>query len=582
MTLLLLSVVVLALGPIFYRAARTRSNGLALIDGFVVVAISGLVLLTIVPESVRSGGWWALLFCAVGLLGPTLLEQAFRGAWKQTHAVTLAVAVVGVGFHSLLDGVALNMTETEGSLLPLAVILHRFPVGLTLWWLLRPMGRAAAGGVLALVALTTTVGFFLGPDLVVRFDGQAVAWFQALVAGSLLHVVLHRGAPIQQRENGAWYEGIGSLAAVALLGILFAGGDHNHGGGAGEVNVDAFLGLALESAGPLLLGYLLAGLVAEMLPTSSVRWMSRGGSLGQSLRGVIVGLPLPVCSCGVVPLYRALIRRGVPATAAMAFLIATPELGLDAVILSIPLLGTQMTVVRVIGAGIVALAVGWLVGRRVRAGDVGSSCGCGTELGSDAPLPQRLRASLRTGLGEIVDDTAAWILVGLALAAMIQPLLRPEWFAAMPPGLDVLVFGLLGLPVYVCASAATPLVAVLLLAGVSPGAALAFLLTGPATNLTTVGVLSNLHGRRVALTFAISMIAIAVGLGYVVNLALPSTDLNVPTPTAPEEASLFQWLCLVILGLLFAFSLLRLGARRFFVEKILPDPSEAHADAHSH
>ena len=74
----------------------------------------------------------------------------------------------------------------------------------------------------------------------------------------------------------------------------------------------------------------------------------------------------------------------------------------------------------------------------------------------------------------------------------------------------------------------------LLLAGVSPGAALAFLLTGPATNLTTVGILSNLHGRRVALTFAISMIAIAVGLGYVVNLALPSTDLNVPTPTAPE------------------------------------------------
>jgi len=577
MTLLLLSVVVLALGPILYRAAREKSNGLALIDGFVVVAISGLVLLTIVPESVRSGGWWALLFCALGLLGPTLLEHSFHGAWKQTHTATLIIAVVGVGFHSLLDGVALNMTESDDSLLPLAVILHRFPVGLTLWWLLRPIGRAAAVGVLAFLVVTTAVGFFLGPDLVTRLDPQAVAWFQALVAGSLLHVVLHRGAPGRQRESGGWYEGIGSLAGVALLVMLFTQGEHHHGGGAGEVNVPAFLGLALESAGPLLLGYLLAGLVAEMLPTSSVRWMSRGSALGQSLRGVIVGLPLPVCSCGVVPLYRALIRRGVPATAAMAFLIATPELGLDAVILSIPLLGTQMTVVRVVGAGIVALAVGWLVGRRVRGNDAGHSCGCDSELGSDAPLPQRLRSSLRTGLGEIVDDTAAWILIGLALAAMIQPLLRPEWFAAMPPGVDVLLFGLLGLPVYVCAAAATPLVAVLLLAGVSPGAALAFLLTGPATNLTTVGLLSNLHGRRVALTFAVSMIVIAVGLGYAVNLALPSTDLTIPTPTAPEQASIFQWTCLAILGLLYAFSLLRLGARRFFVERIVPEPSPTHS-----
>jgi uncharacterized membrane protein YraQ (UPF0718 family) len=582
MTLLLLSVVVLALGPVLYRAARTRSNGLALIDGFVVVAISGLVLLTIVPGSVRAGGWWALLFCALGLLGPTLLEQAFHGAWKQTHAATLVVAVVGLGFHSLLDGVALNITETDDSLLPLAVILHRFPVGLTLWWLVRPIGRAAAIGVLAFLVVTTAVGFFLGPDLVVRFDSQAVAWFQALVAGSLLHVVLHRGAPIQQRENSSWYEGIGSLAGVGLLVILFAGGDHHHGGGVGEVNVPAFLGLALESAGPLLLGYLLAGLVAEMLPTSAVRWMGRGNRLGQSVRGVIVGLPLPVCSCGVVPLYRALIRRGVPATAAMAFLIATPELGLDAVILSIPLLGTQMTVVRGVGAFLVALTVGWLVGRHVRANNTDQSCGCGTELGSDAPLKDRLRSSLRTGFGEIVDDTGAWILLGLALAAMIQPLLRPEWFEAMPPGLDVVVFGLLGLPVYVCASAATPLVAVLLLAGVSPGAALAFLLTGPATNLTTVGVLSNLHGRRVALTFAVSMIALAVGLGYIVNVALPSTDLNIPTPTSAEEASIFQWICLAILALLFAFSLLRLGARRFFVEKILPEPSPSHPDTHSH
>jgi hypothetical protein len=144
----------------------------------------------------------------------------------------------------------------------------------------------------------------------------------------------------------------------------------------------------------------------------------------------------------------------------------------------------------------------------------------------------------------------------------------------MPGGLEVIGFALLGLPTYVCASGATPFVAVLLASGVSPGAALAFLLTGPATNLTTVGVLSTLHGRRVALTFALAMIAIAVGLGYLVNALLPSAGA-IPTPTTAETASPFQWFCLYTLGLIYAVSLLRLGARRFFFQNLLPDPQLA-------
>ena len=103
-------------------------------------------------------------------------------------------------------------------------------------------------------------------------------------------------------------------------------------------------------------------MVPFLLTPTRTSALARGGTFQQSLRGVAFGLPLPVCSCGVLPLYESLIRRGAPVAAAMAFFVATPELGLDAVLLSFPLLGESLTVARVVSAFIVALAVGVAVG----------------------------------------------------------------------------------------------------------------------------------------------------------------------------------------------------------------------------
>jgi len=573
----------LAVGPLLYRVARVRSRGLGLVDGFIVVAITGLLLFGVLPESVDEGGWWSLLFGIAGLLGPTVLEKVTHGAVRQTHAATMGLVLLGLGAHALIDGAALNVSRAEGhegSVLPLAVILHRLPVSLTIWWLLRPAGIRTPLVALATLAGATVAGFAFGSRILFYFDGHAMGWFEALVAGSLLHVVLHRRAPSPSRDGFSWDEGVGAVAGILLLVFFF----WPQPAGVESVAVvgiwETFLGLALESAGPLLLAYLMAGLVAGLLPSSVVSWMGRGRPFGQSLRGMLVGLPFPVCSCGVVPVYRAFNRRGVPATAAMAFLIATPELGLDAVLLSIPLLGPKMTLIRVLGAAVVALLVGWLVGRITHTVGTSPDGDCGNEIGSDAPLAERLRSSVRTGFGEVVDHTGAWIILGLALAAVVQPLLEHDWFRAIPPGPEVLLFALLGLPTYVCASGATPLVAVLLFSGASPGAALAFLLTGPATNVTTFGVLSTLHGRRIALTFVMAMISVAVLLGLVVNLVLPEAG-NVPTlPLGAESASPFQWGSLWVLGLIYAFSLLRLGARRFFFENLLPDPQLPGAHSH--
>lgn len=601
MTLLIASLLALGVGPLAYRLTGERQRGLSLLDGFVVVAISGLIVLGILPEAVAVAGPWVVLLGIAGLLGPNLLEHRLQGAVARTHQLAVGAALVGVALHALLDGAALHLGAEDDHLLPTAVILHRIPVGLVVWWLLRPAaGRGVATGALLGIAAVTVIGYFVGLPLVERLEAPGIAAFQVFVAGTLLHVVLHR-SPVSSSDSAGSkaLDGIGGLAGIALLVVLFGHhatghGGHAHGGAEHASIFPTFVALALESAAPLLLAYLGAGLLGEFMPASSMGWLGRGGSLAQALRGTAVGLPIPVCSCGTLPLYQGLVRRGAPATAAMAFLIATPELGLDAVLISIPLLGGEMTIARVVAAAVVALAVGVIVGRTVprmakHAADGSEACcedDCDAEGSAPSDASRSLAArgarSVRIGFGEVVDQTAAWILFGLALAAIVQPLLQAEWIAALPSLWVVPIFALLGLPTYVCASGATPLVAVLIGAGVSPGAALAFLLTGPATNISTVGVLSRLHGRRVALVFAATTTSIAIGLGYALDAFWPIASAVDVSALKPESASVFQWIALVSLGAVFVVSLLRLGARRFFVENLFPESDHAHGHDHDH
>lgn len=575
MTLLIASIVALAVGPAVYRSAATRPSALRFLDGFLVVTICGVVLLRVFPEVLREGGVFTVALLAAGLVGPTMVERAFHRAARKAHIATLAFALAGMGVHAALDGAAL---VSEGHL-PLAVVLHRLPVGLTVWWLVRPIAARAGFAVLGMIAAMTVVGYVAAPA-VSRIDHHALAWLEAIVAGSVLHVVLHRypGAKPATQKTPRWDDGVGALVGVGVLAYLLGRDVLDHDPATLEF-VGTFLSLALESAFPLLIAYVMAGWIAVFLPASTVAWMRRGGAAGRALRGMAVGLPFPICSCGVVPLYRSFVERGVPATAAMAFLVATPELGLDAVLLSIPLLGLPMTGIRVLGAAVVALAVGWWVGRGVPSREARTDEAARPLLGAsrpDAPLGTRIREGLRTGLGDVVDHTGSWILLGLVIAAGASPLLEAEWLRSLPSAVEVAMFALLGLPVYVCASGATPLVAVMIAQGVSPGAGLAFLLTGPATNLTTLGVLTQLHGRSAAARFGLSMLALSCTAGWTVDLLWPDAGADAAPGTAAGHASALQWVSLSLLGTVFAFSLVRLGARRFLFENLLPAGPTTH------
>jgi uncharacterized membrane protein YraQ (UPF0718 family) len=578
---LILSLLALAIGPALWTLGRRSQPLLELLDGFALTAIGGLVLLHTLPDTYAHAGVWVVPVMLVGFLGPTLLEGwLHRGAAAAAHSATLLLAVLGLALHAALDGAALAQKRLH---LELAVVLHRLPVGLTIWMLLRPTRpKLAIGGLLG-IAGATLIGYGAGGEALLSTSPRVLALFEALVAGALLHVVLH--APHHPESARGWRvaAGLGALLALGVLATMAQHGDaHGHGPGPHAAHShagEAFLTMAAESAGPLLLAYLGASLLHAFLPRATVRWMGRGGEIAQSLRGMAFGLPLPICSCGVVPLYRGLIERGAPAAAALAFLVATPEIGVDAILLSLPLLGGSLTLARVVTAAIVAVLAGWLIGRMVGA----PRPLVDTPEQPTAPLGERLGGGLKAGFFGLVDNTAGWILVGLGIAAAGSALLDPALLAGLPVGLDVAVMAALGIPTYVCASGATPLVAMLVAKGLSPGAALAFLLTGPATNITTFGVLSNLHGKRAALSFGLLVGGLAIAIGASVNLALPAIGLTVEAHH--HHAEHLSPLALTALGgvaLLYLLSVLRQGPRGFLAH-VFSGATHGHAhDGHDH
>ena len=163
MTYLLLSILALVAGPFLSAAASRRPSARAALEGFVLVTIGGIVCLHIAPDAWEIAGAASVVTGALGLAFPAALERLFRQALARAHLVVLALAGVGIAVHAVLDGVALlpvvTETSTSGRELAAGVIIHRLPVGMAIWWLVRPQfGTAAALGTFVLVIVTTVVG----------------------------------------------------------------------------------------------------------------------------------------------------------------------------------------------------------------------------------------------------------------------------------------------------------------------------------------------------------------------------------------------------------------------------------------
>ncbi len=565
----------LAVGPAAVSLTKRAPSAGWAIDGFVIVSLLGLVFTAVLPHAISVSGLWALGFMLIGVVWPLLFERWLSGPGHHHQAVT-TIGLLGLAVHALLDGSVMGH-EGPKSPLSLGIVLHRIPVGIAIW---TRLPRLRASLVLGSVALATVLGFALGEQALTLIDFRVWGYFEALVAGMLIHIAFEP-SPTSSHDSAGHPKDRLAGGLGALLGLFFflflseQGHGHDHETLSQETihnATETFIQLALESSGPLLLGFLGASLLCAWLPALGTRWLKAPHPSLEALKGMIFGLPLPLCSCGVVPVYQSLWRSGAPTAAAIAFLVATPEVGIDAFLLSMALLGTELAITRILVAAVIAFLVGIVLAKYVPPN-------VDHENTHVRVGPASFVEGLRYGFGPLFRHTMPWILLGLGVAALLDPVLAPNIFVDLPQGLDVAIMAIVGFPAYVCASGATPFVAVLLFKGLSPGAAIAFLITGPATNLTTVLIMKRLHGKKAALFFAAFVPALSIATGILINLTAVA-DVRVSAPQrSSHESALLDAACLSILALITIWHLIRVGPRSLLAEVLegLHD-HEGHGD----
>ncbi len=288
-----------------------------------------------------------------------------------------------------------------------------------------------------------------------------------------------------------------------------------------------FWNLVIESAPWLLLGYFLAGVIKQILPSSMVEKQLSSKGFVAIVKGAFIGAPLPLCSCGVIPTALAVRKAGASKGATSAFLVATPETGVDSISFSYAVLGPVFAIARPIGALISAILAGVLVSAfdkdeevqpQIKA--VGSCCSSKKQetVVQELTVTEKFVASVKYGYGNMISDTAKWLTIGLIAATVITAYVPQSFFLQWGDGLlAMIVMVVVGLPMYICATASTPVAASLLFAGVSPGAALVFMLTGPATNIATMGVIKEQLGMRSLLAYLAAVIGSAIVCGLLLN-----------------------------------------------------------------
>jgi uncharacterized protein len=570
-TLLVLAIGALILGPVLAKLFEKQPGINRFLDGFILVSIGGIAVIHLLPEAVVEIGGMAFLMVIIGALLPYFAERVFHSYERATHGGVLVLAFSGILVHTLLDGIAVSQASLDhgsGEVLAYAVILHRLPVGLLIWWALKPLSSIKViVSVLALMSLATAAGFGLGAAEFPGVHSTYITYFQALVTGSLLHVLFHRhihGTDEEEKSHAhtktknALPSAFGALVGAGLLYSLPLGHGLPHAHSIGSTT-HLTISLFFESAPALLLGFVIASSIQNFIPDAGINWLHSKSRSVRVGKGMLFGLPLPICSCGVVPLYHSLVRRGVSVGAGMAFLIATPELGIDAIMISVPLLGWKMTLVRLIGAGLIAWLTGYIMDLLVPAKQEAAIPVIETEkLKATVDPWKRFWSTLNK---EMIDHLGPWVLLGLIIAAITDPFLGKLDWSSFPYGVDILIMAIIGMPLYVCATGATPIAAVMLMNGVSAGAVLAFLITGPATNITTLGVMKKLHGGRIAIIFPLVIIGLTIVIGFGVNFIMGDTASVGAGAEISDDHSWINLLAGGILLLLFAGSLFRIGPR---------------------
>lgn len=523
-----------AVGAVLALLPGVGARSLGPVQTFSVAAALTVVLVHLIPESADSIGMWALVGFAVGLVSPLfiegLLERVARlraSASPLDHdVITAEVGFAGLLVHQVGDGIGLWVTSGAGeSSLNAAFALSAHTVPLATLFVLRfatLKGLRSALVHAAGLAAASAIGIVLGSIVPGEVISQFNPWIEAIVAGLLLHVITHdlhveknRTTVIKILDMAALVIGVGvTLLASYQHGVGDPG--HDHAGIGREAFLHAIFDLAVAAA-PVLLAGLVGAAALQVLGAKLRSWLAgeRGNAL-QAARGIATAAVDPVSSTRVLDVARRLFLGGSSTGFIVGFMIAIPALGVETLALSWDFLGAELAAIRLAGAVLLAGCVGVVAEgfARYRAAAVGPVSGAPVEPRDE---PGGARGFVRA-FDEMLLHASPWMVVGLIAAAYVQTLMPAEQVQALTRlGLDVPLMVLAATPTYIGAATSTPLAAVLLSKGMSPGAVVAGFVIGPAVNLAVFTFVRRMVGTRATWMVLGASVAIALGIAYSVN-----------------------------------------------------------------
>jgi len=277
--------------------------------------------------------------------------------------------------------------------------------------------------------------------------------------------------------------------------------------------------LTLEMAPYLLLGFLVAGLLSVVLPKDKVSRHLSGNSTASVSKAALIGMPLPLCSCGVIPVTAHLEKQGASRGSVLSFLISTPTSGIDSIFATYALLGPLLAIMRPIASIFGGIATGILENRLSTDDHNSPDVNQAVAEVDNRPLSEKLRSGIRYGFDDLVADTAKWLVIGLVLGGILSYIL-PATLAGTylaNPWFSYPLMLIVGIPIYVCTTGSIPIAASMIFNGMSPGAGFVFLFAGPASNTATLSFVAGKLGRKTTILYVLSIIVWSVFFGLLID-----------------------------------------------------------------
>lgn len=309
----------------------------------------------------------------------------------------------------------------------------------------------------------------------------------------------------------------------------------------------------------LLFGFLVAGVLSVLISQSIVQRHLGSRGIWPLLKASLFGVPLPLCSCGVIPVSMSLRKHGASKGSTIAFLLSTPQTGADSIFVTLSLLGPVFAIFRPIAAFVTGIIGGSIVDVfDYKKNNTPPPPKCSDECCSNDAKKHRITRGLKFAFITLPRDIAKPMLLGLIIAAFISALVPDGYFAdKLGTGiLAMVVMMLLGIPVYVCATASVPVAAALILKGLTPGAALVFLMTGPATNAASFITIWKLLGRPTAIIYLATVAACALLSGIMLDYIAVGLNFQIATRSAWMLPPIIKYASAVLLLAILAFAIL--------------------------